>query len=225
MSVLWKQAHAWLAHPWVYRWFQAAVVRRDALGRFVRNWIRPSAGMKLLDVGCGPGRLLDVLPGEDLSFTGIDFNPDYIRMARQRHGSRGVFLTGNASEPWPIAPQSMDVVVLIGVLHHLDDGEVDRVFAEAARVLRPGGRVVTSDPVRVPGQHWIARLLIRRDRGRHIRTAEAYQARAERQFPWIEGRTEDGHLRIPYNHWFMICSFQAQDAGKMPANIPQKPKG
>lgn len=225
MNLFWKQAYRCLAHPVFYRCFQAAVVRRQALQRFVRDWIRPATGMKLLDVGCGPGRLLDVLPREGLEFTGIDYNPQYIEMARKRHGPRGTFVTGNAAEPWPVPDRSMHVVVLIGVLHHLSDAEARRVFSQAARVLQPGGRLVTSDPVRVSGQHWIAQLMMDRDRGKYIRTAEDYQQLAAAYFYPIEGRVEEGHLRLPYQHWLMNCALPLPNGPAQSASIPLKSTG
>jgi 2-polyprenyl-3-methyl-5-hydroxy-6-metoxy-1,4-benzoquinol methylase len=62
----------------------AAAVRE----RIVREFLQPTAGARLLDVGCGTGTLLDALPA-DVVYVGVDINPAYIETARQRYGHRG----------------------------------------------------------------------------------------------------------------------------------------
>lgn len=52
-----------------------------AITRVVHEVLQPKAGMKILDVGCGPANVLSYLPAVD--YTGIDLNEKHIAYARQ----------------------------------------------------------------------------------------------------------------------------------------------
>jgi ubiquinone/menaquinone biosynthesis C-methylase UbiE len=105
-------------------------------------------GMRLLDVGCGPGSItLDlaaaVAPGE---VVGIDLRPEVIAQARAAAAERGTanvrFEVGSAYDlPFPDA--SFDAAFAHMVLIHLR--EPVRALAEVRRVLRPGGAVGVCD--------------------------------------------------------------------------------
>jgi hypothetical protein len=88
----------------------------------------------------------------------------------------------------------------IGVLHHLDDTTVDLVLELAHRVLEPGGRFIAVDPTLTDGQHPVARLLVRSDRGQHVRTPGQMTRLVERQFPESSISVRNDLLRPPYTH-------------------------
>ena len=90
-------------------------------------------------------------------------------------------------------------------MHHLDDVAARRLFATAARTLRPGGRFVTLDGCFVDGQHPVARYLLRRDRGDHIRTLEAYEKLARPAFEHVESVVEHRYFHVPYTVIVMEC--------------------
>ncbi|MEJ0009459.1 MAG: class I SAM-dependent methyltransferase [Alphaproteobacteria bacterium] len=123
----------------------------------VAEHIRPASGMRILDLGCGTADILAFLP-DDVSYNGYDISPDYIARARSRFAGRGDFA---ARMPTPEEARTLapfDVVMGIGVLHHMDDEAAADFFALARSVLKPGGRVVTLDPCYAPGQHPLAPL-------------------------------------------------------------------
>lgn len=64
-----------------------------AISRYVDEILQPKAGMKVLNVGCGPANVLAYLPSVD--YTGIDLTEKHIVHARQRYGERGRFIVGN----------------------------------------------------------------------------------------------------------------------------------
>jgi SAM-dependent methyltransferase len=168
--------------------------------RIVREFLQPPPGAKLLDIGCGTGALLDALPAE-VEYIGVDINPAYIDAARQRYGNRGRFVCARAGDEIDFVRGGFDVVAAIAVMHHLDDGEVVRLAANASRLLRPGGAFVSVDPAKHDRQSAASRLFVSLDRGRCVRTPERYRELLACHFEEIEDRLVTDLLRIPYSHY------------------------
>jgi SAM-dependent methyltransferase len=187
------------AYEWLQRLLGAGAARR----RFVEEILRPRPGDHLLDIGCGAGGLLDSLP-ENVAYVGYDLNPRYIEAARRRHGTRGKFYCARAGEPpEELLAGTFDLVVAKSILHHLDDREADELMDVAGRALKPGGVLVTMDPVYHPGQSPVARWVISRDRGARVRTPEGYRALVSGRFEVQESGVLTDLTRIPYSHFFL----------------------
>jgi SAM-dependent methyltransferase len=196
-----------LSHPLAYSLFRSIVATADNEARLVREYVRPSPGCRILDIGCGPASIVAHLPDPSCEYVGFDMNPAYIASAMRRWRRRGncTFLCGKVGDTVPPRMGLYDVVVAIGVLHHLNDEEALRLLGTAHDALKPGGALVTRDGVYVEGQHWLARWLISRDRGRAVRTAAGYRQLASRYFPHIEERVLHDTLRLPYTVLVMRC--------------------
>lgn len=110
---------------------------------------RPTAGERVLDLGCGCG--LDVfvasrLVGGEGYVVGIDLTPEMVEVAseaaaRWSPDNVHVFLAG--VERLPFGDGSFDRVISNGVLNLVPDK--DAAFGEACRVLKPGGAFVAAD--------------------------------------------------------------------------------
>jgi ArsR family transcriptional regulator len=100
----------------------------------------------LLDLGTGTGRLLELFAPLYRRAIGIDASSDMLAVARANLDRAGVahaqVRLGDIHH-LPFARNSFDVVTVHQVLHYLDDPE--RAIGEAARVLRPGGRLLVVD--------------------------------------------------------------------------------
>src|SRR6516165_4049366 len=100
----------------------------------------------LLDLGTGTGRMLELL-GPDLDRgLGIDLSLDMLALARarlDRAGLRQCSVRQGDIYDLALPRDSFDVVIVHQVLHYLDDGA--RAIREAARVLRPQGRLLVID--------------------------------------------------------------------------------
>jgi ubiquinone/menaquinone biosynthesis C-methylase UbiE/DNA-binding transcriptional ArsR family regulator len=100
----------------------------------------------LLDLGTGTGRILELFAPHIERGLGIDLSPAMLSVARarlDRAGLRHCAVRHADIFDLPAPKDSFDVVVIHQVLHFLDDG--GRAIAEAARVLRPGGRMLVVD--------------------------------------------------------------------------------
>jgi ubiquinone/menaquinone biosynthesis C-methylase UbiE len=100
----------------------------------------------LLDLGTGTGRMLELFGPQIERGLGIDLSLDMLQFARDRldrAGLKNCSVRQGDLYDLPLANDSFDVVILHQVLHFLDDG--GRAIQEAARVLRPGGRLLVVD--------------------------------------------------------------------------------
>jgi SAM-dependent methyltransferase len=188
-----------LAHPEIYRKFRRLVQSKNSGTRLVGEFLKIDPGQRVLDIGCGTADILAQLP-LDIDYHGYDVEPAYLASARQRYGYRGSFVVRSVSPEAVEGLGTFDVVISLGVLHHLTDLQADTLFATAAKVLRPGGRLVTLDGAYVKGQHPVARLLLALDRGRHVRTPEAYLAIARQHFLDVNATVLHDLIVIPYTH-------------------------
>jgi SAM-dependent methyltransferase len=120
-------------HHWWYRGR-----RRVLAAELDRLGLRP--GCRILDAGCGSGRMLDDL-AERGSVTGVDLSPVSVSAARDR-GHTDVRV--GRLEQLPARDGEFDLVTCLDVLEHTPDDRVS--LRELLRVTRPGGRLLVSVP-------------------------------------------------------------------------------
>jgi cyclopropane fatty-acyl-phospholipid synthase-like methyltransferase len=195
--------YALLRRSLIYQALQSILRTNENRALLVRRSIRPRPGDRVVDLGCGPGTMVPYLP--DTIYTGVDIERSYVDSAKARYGDRATFIHAGVDGVCDKVESGVDIVLAIGVLHHLNDHQARQLFRAARALLKTGGRLVTYDGVLTSPQHPIARLLIRMDRGRHIRTAESYLALAREFFSCIECETRHDLLRVPYDHFIMVC--------------------
>ncbi|MGC2077720.1 MAG: class I SAM-dependent methyltransferase, partial [Xanthobacteraceae bacterium] len=100
----------------------------------------------LLDLGTGTGRMLELFAPDIERGLGLDLSLDMLALARARLDRAGLkHCSVRYGDIYDLAlpRDSFDVVIIHQVLHFLDDSA--RAIAEAARVLRPGGRLLVVD--------------------------------------------------------------------------------
>jgi ubiquinone/menaquinone biosynthesis C-methylase UbiE len=114
---------------------------------------------RMLEVGCGPGWGLDLISRleKDSSFVGLDLSPRAIEFASKRsaNNQRLKFVQGDA-EALPFGDAEFDVVLNIESSHNYPNPE--KFFAEAVRVLKPGGYIVHADMMTGSFRAQVARI-------------------------------------------------------------------
>ena len=183
--------------PALYTLFQNALMSDAARKAMVDEYLKPSHGARVLDIGCGSAAILPLLGAVD--YVGIDANEGHIAAARERHGEAGRFIAGGAEASESLPDAWFDIVYCVGVLHHLDNEAVRTLADVASRKLRAGGRLVAIDPAFVAGQHPVAAFLARRDSGRCVRDPDGYSSLLD-QFSNVTTQVRHDLLRVPYTH-------------------------
>ena len=107
-----------------------------------------ASGMRLLDVGCGPGTITAALAEIVGAAIGVDIEPNAIAAARQlaaHSGSTNLFFVEADMTALPFADAAFDAVFFHAVLYHQSPAKLTETLAEARRVLKPGGVLGTRD--------------------------------------------------------------------------------
>jgi SAM-dependent methyltransferase len=129
------------------------------------GWLDVGSGSKLLDVASGSGRTtLRVAQITGCSVHGIDSHPQAVAAANDAVRAAGLegraaFQLHDAATRMPFADASFDALICIDALNHLPNRAA--VFAEWARIIRPGGVVVFTDPITVTGELTAEEIAIR----------------------------------------------------------------
>ncbi|MEO0821068.1 MAG: bifunctional 2-polyprenyl-6-hydroxyphenol methylase/3-demethylubiquinol 3-O-methyltransferase UbiG [Pseudomonadota bacterium] len=137
LSIYDRYADAWWDGS--ERWLRVLANMVPARLRFFERSLPGWDGRAVLDLGCGGGFLAEALARRGAAVTGIDPAEGAIASAKRHAAAEGLeirYETG-VGEALPFEDASFDAVVCVDVLEHVAD--LDRVVAEIARVLRPGG--------------------------------------------------------------------------------------
>jgi SAM-dependent methyltransferase len=194
----------WLKVPFLYNAFQAAVGATTLRRRLIENHVRAKPGDKVIDIGCGSAPALQWLP--EVQYIGLDINPDYIAFAGRTYGTKGTFVVGDTRSLRADSRfQDADIVMALGVLHHLDDQEAADCIQFAYDALKEKGRFVCHEPCWIPNQGAISKFIMSTDRGRDIRTEQQYCQLAAKAFKRIDTWVDMKPMRIPYVTVVLEC--------------------
>lgn len=190
--------------PASYMFFQWIVGGLRARLLCVRDFARVRPGLRVLDIGCGPGYIAREF--RDCHYVGFDVDQSHVKYARSRFGQFGEFHCGLLTEEFLKQEAPFDLVLMNGVLHHLNDEELDRVLRLAKIALKPGGRMITMDGYYADNMPWIARVMLDKDRGGFVRPADGYVKPAQRAFPNVVVHFRENYFYVPYPIVVLECS-------------------
>jgi SAM-dependent methyltransferase len=117
--------------------------------QFVLPWVLDGVdlGDDVLEIGPGPGRTTDVLAGLAPALTAVEVDPALATALAARVPPHVAVLAADATA-LPLPAARFSAALSLTMLHHIPTPALqDRLFAEVARVLRPGGVFAGEDSV------------------------------------------------------------------------------
>jgi len=110
--------------------------------------LKPLAGRRTVDVGCGAGLLAEPLARLGASVTGVDAAPENVAVAKLHAEKQGLAIDYRTGGVEALRGESFDLVTSMEVIEHVADPAA--FTAELAKLLAPGGIMILSTPNRTP---------------------------------------------------------------------------
>jgi SAM-dependent methyltransferase len=129
---------AWHERARTYDLVTGAVTAR--VGEELLDAVAAGPGVRVLDVGCGPGTIASAAAARGARAVGVDLAAGMLALGRERHP--GLELVEGDAEALPFADATFDALVAGFILNHVP--AVETALAEAARVLAPAGRLAVA---------------------------------------------------------------------------------
>ena len=128
--------------------------------QILTTWLSDTPAAQVIDMGCGTGRLLD------FALTGVDASTEMLKVAALKHPSH--HLQQSALPHTNMPDQAFAAAICFHVFMHLDEQLITESFAEIARIIQVGGRLI----VDIPSKH-------RRQLGRRNRSDDTWHGNTD----------------------------------------------
>jgi len=112
---------------------------------FLQNFlIKNCHNKKVLDCGCGEGRISNFLAENGADVVGIDISPETIKVAKEKTANKNISFLVMDAEKMEFKDNFFDLIVCAGILHHLD---IKKTYPELKRVLKMDGKIICNEPL------------------------------------------------------------------------------
>lgn len=146
--------------------------------KMLRVYFKKHRPKVVLDLGCGSGSLASLFTKS--SYSGFDADKKLIEYARLKHPGYTFFVSDATNFNFK---NKFDLILIVGVLHHLEDANVEKALRCMRKHLKGSGRIFIVEAI-PPIFKWnlVGGFLRSIDKGNWIRPMERYRALIEKQF-------------------------------------------
>lgn len=193
-----------LSNPYLYHFSQKVMSAVSFHEYLVKKYIKKRENLNVLDIGCGPAEILSVF--KNINYYGYDTNPNCINYAKKKFLSKNpkLFCKKFDSKEVKKLPK-FDVILLLGIIHHLNEEENKKLLILCRKALKKSGFILTEDPILIKKQNFIARFLVKSDRGLYVKEKKDYLKLLSKYYKKIESKIYHQKF-IPYTWFSTKCS-------------------
>lgn len=160
---------------------------------------------RIFDIGCGPGHIVRHIP-KHIDYIGFDTAEEYIGYANKKFKGNRKFLCENFDKSTVDKYGQPDLILMNGVLHHMDDLTACAVLSDAAQVLPDHGTFFSLDGCFTENQNFISHYLLKHDRGEFVRTPDEYKKLVKSAFSTANIAIRSDLSWIPYTFAIVTAS-------------------
>lgn len=194
--------HNFINNPFVYKIIQKIMSGTSFRRKIIKSHIRKK-NLKILDIGCGPAEILDYIQG--CEYYGYDIDKRSIEYAKQKYlNKRYRFFCKIFNKKEISKLPKFDYIILFGILHHLNNDEVNSILNLCKKIMKKNCKILTEDPILIKNQNMIAKFLIHKDRGMNVRNKKEYLFLLKNHFKRINYKIVS-QLFIPYTWFTTVC--------------------
>jgi tRNA (cmo5U34)-methyltransferase len=156
----------------------------------LRDYLVPAETRRVLDIGCGAGRLIDVIRERfpDVTAIGLDLSPDMVEQARNKFGADGntTFAAHDLMDHLPKSLGTFDAIVSSLAIHHLPHDRKAELYGEAYSLLNPGGTLCDLDCDKMPSKRLKKMFRTAHKIDRSVRHPSDQPATRQLKLDWLE---------------------------------------
>ncbi len=198
--MLFKLFYKILENPIIYDFYQNLVSTKNMWSTVFKSFIDTSEDFIVLDCGCGTSKYRELIDAK--KYIGLDFNSSYIEEARSKFPN-DTFKVADLTNLQTIDYEKVDRIILLGIIHHLDNNESMVLLDKLYSLLTENGVIYTLDPLFVSIEKTsdrIANFIASKDRGQYVREEKEYLKLFSYKIEKIEKTVFNNLLRIPFYH-------------------------
>lgn len=170
---------------------------------FVYTLVKNKRNLNVLDIGCGPANILRKL--SLINYYGYDIDINHINYAKKKFANKNFkFFNKIFSKKEIYILPKFDFVLLLGIIHHLDNKNFKKILILIKKVLKKNGKLLILDNVLTKDQNLIAKFLIKMDKGKNVRSLEKYKSFLQKNY-LIEKIKIKNQKFIPYTWLTIYC--------------------
>ena len=190
-----------ISNKYIYIFLQKLMSATSVRKNFVKVHIKKD--FNVIDVGSGLSTIIEGLPS--INYYGYDINSSYIKYAKKKyHNKKFHFFCKKLNKRQISKCPKFDCVLLLGLLHHLNDKEFISTIRLIKNSLKINGKILILDNVIIENQNFISKFLINNDKGDNVRSLDQFKLILKKNFNKIKFEVINQKF-TPYTWLKIIC--------------------